>query len=69
MPRSDLPAVIEPDKLYRLDEFCRIAGVKEWALRQLRRNGLKVHRLGNRRWIKGADFIALVEQQGEGGAA
>ncbi|HBL45456.1 hypothetical protein [Gimesia sp.] len=56
---------IEPDRLYSLEEFKRVTGLKDWALRQARRAGLKMLKLGNRKFVKGQAFIVFLENQNE----
>lgn len=52
---------IEPDKLYTLDAFKKASGLKDWALRTARKAGLKMHQAGNRKFVKGQDFIDYLE--------
>lgn len=49
-------APIEDGCTYPLDEFARRSGLGRHALRQARRNGLQVIRLGNRAFVRGKDF-------------
>ncbi len=56
---------IEPDKLYSLEAFKRVTGLKDWALRSARKAGLKMKRVGNRKFVKGKDFIDFLDSQNE----
>ena len=49
-------APIEDGVTYPLDEFQRRSGLGRHALRQARRQGLKVRRLGGRAFVCGGDF-------------
>ena len=49
-------APIEDGATYPLDEFSRRSGLGRHALRQARRQGLPVRRLGGRAYIRGQDF-------------
>ncbi|QGQ25370.1 hypothetical protein F1728_22970 [Gimesia benthica] len=55
---------IEPDKLYSLEAFKKASGLKDWALRSARKGGLKMHQAGNRKFVKGSDFIEYLESLG-----
>lgn len=57
---SGHPGVIEPAAFYTLAEVSGRSGLGTWALRTLRRNGLKVYRFGGRGFVRGADFIAAI---------
>lgn len=56
---------IEPQTLYSLEEFKQVSGMKNWALRQARKAGLKMLRIGNRKFVKGQAFIDFLESQNE----
>ncbi len=61
MPSALAPIeVIETTKVYGLEDFRRITGMGTAAMRQARRNGLIVRRVGLRSFIRGADFDAYV---------
>lgn len=55
---------ILPDALYPLRVFTAITGLGEYALRTARRNGMKIHRMGGRSFVFGADFIRFLRKQG-----
>jgi hypothetical protein len=57
--------VIRPDELYTLPEIVRRTGLGAWALRQARRNGLKVKYSGGRGFVLGRDFIQHVIDTGD----
>lgn len=56
---------VEPDKLYMLDAFMRLTGLKEGALRSARANGLPVHYLHNRGFIIGKEFLDYIRAKGK----
>jgi hypothetical protein len=57
---SSPPGIIHRDVVYRSDEFKARMGWKEAAFRSARRRGLKVHTIGKRVYVNGADAIAFV---------
>jgi len=48
---------IRAEDIYTLAEFQRRTGLKEWALRQARRSGLKVIYLHGRGFLRGSDWL------------
>lgn len=54
---------IEPQTLYALEEFKKVSGMKSWALRKARKSGLKMLKIGNRKYVKGQAFIDFIESQ------
>src|SRR5689334_23059542 len=60
--RQRAPGVIEPGSLYTLSEFSARTGLGEWALRQARRKGLRMVRVGSAKFILGADFVAYINR-------
>ncbi|MEX0936881.1 MAG: hypothetical protein WDZ59_03400 [Pirellulales bacterium] len=54
---TDKPGVITQGAVYGLNEFKQRTGISDWALRQARRQGLKVRRVGNTSYVRGDDFI------------
>lgn len=54
---------IEPQSLYSLEEFKRVSGMGNWSLRQARKAGLKMLKIGNRKYVKGQAFIDFIEAQ------
>lgn len=59
------PGVISPDEVYTLAELQARSRLGTWALRTLRRSGLKVIRFGGRAFVRGSDFIAAIESAQE----
>jgi hypothetical protein len=55
---------IRPDSLYRFDEFKKLAGLGDSAMRAAREQGLPVRRIHGRSWIRGRDFIEHVFEHG-----
>ncbi|WP_298863718.1 hypothetical protein [uncultured Gimesia sp.] len=52
---------IEPQTLYSLEEFKLASGMGNWALRQARKAGLKMLKVGNRKFVRGSSFIDFLE--------
>jgi hypothetical protein len=46
------------DAIYPLPEFMRRTGLQKQSIREMRRTGLIVRRIGRRSYVRGADFIA-----------
>ncbi len=63
LPQS-IPGTIFADALYRSDELKARMGWKDAAFRAACRKGLKIHRLGKRVYVTGADVLSFVRQQG-----
>jgi hypothetical protein len=59
--------VIDTRAIYSLSTFKRILGAGDWALRMMRRDGLKVIQVGNLRFVRGADFSEFLAAAGEQG--
>lgn len=59
-------APIENGCTYPLDEFQRRSGLGRHALRQARKSGLKVRRLGGRAYVRGEDFNSFLETLPDG---
>jgi len=53
---------IERGKVYCLSEFMRRTGLKVWAVRTARRNGLVVAYVHNRGYVSGDDWARYLEQ-------
>lgn len=61
---SELVAgVIDPGRLYSLETFQKVSGLKRAALAAARQNGLVVLRANGRGWILGQDFIRYLQNQ------
>ena len=54
--------IIHPDLLYGLPAAMAASGLGRGAMREARRNGLRVHYLSKRAFIRGADLIAYIEE-------
>lgn len=63
--RTTSSGEIRADAVYSLSDFMSRSGLRSWAVRSMRRNGLPVRRCGSRSFIKGADFLAYVETNGK----
>ena len=55
--------MIQADALYRLDEFKQRLGLGAHAMREARRAGLRVVRIGKRGYVLGKDALEFAEQQ------
>jgi hypothetical protein len=60
---TDPPGVIAAHEAYTLAEFSRRNRLGTWALREARRDGLIVRRVGGRAYILGADWLAYLARQ------
>ncbi len=58
------PGLIEPDVLYTLGELKRRTRLGDWAVRQARKTGLRVRKVGNTRFVFGRDFHRFIEEVG-----
>lgn len=56
------PGFIEPDVLYRMDEFCRRAGWARKSWDAAKRRGLRTLKSGKRVYVKGSDALAFIEK-------
>lgn len=52
---------ISVDESYPLPVFQQLTGLSVWALRIARRKGLRVRKVGNRKFVSGADWAAFLE--------
>jgi len=59
--RSGVPGHVTADALYTLDEIQERLKLGQHALRQARRAGLKVRRIGRRAYVQGRDIISFIE--------
>lgn len=65
MPAAFAPIeVIETSKVYPLKEFQRATGMGVAALREARKKGLMVRRVGLRSFVLGQDFLDFVRDHG-----
>lgn len=58
------PGVIEPQALYTAEEARRRLRIGQWAWRKWRQDGLVVHRLSGRAYVRGSTLIQFIEQKG-----
>lgn len=58
------PGAILPGEIYRADEAKARMGWRDAAFRAACRNGLRVHRIGKRAYISGADLAAFITTKG-----
>jgi hypothetical protein len=54
---------ISRDKIYPLSVFCEVSRLGKHAVAQLRRQGLKTIKCGNRVFVRGEDFDAFLVKQ------
>jgi hypothetical protein len=48
---------IQSDSVYPLPVFKKKVGLDAWSLREAKKRGLKIRKIGRRRFIVGSDFI------------
>ena len=63
--KRELLGEIRADSIYPVETFKQRTGLGTWAIRQMRRHGLRVHRQSNRCFVIGADFLEFLTQQAE----
>jgi hypothetical protein len=59
---AEAGALIYADRLYPVDEFCRLLGLTRANLRTCRERGLAIRRLGAKRFVLGQDALDLLSQ-------
>lgn len=59
------PAPIDPSHLYPIGVLRGRTGLGNAALRRMRRDGLSVHYVCGRAFVRGQDFIDFIEQHGK----
>lgn len=64
-PRPDAPGLVTADALYTLAEIQDRLKLGQHAMRQARRAGLRVRRIGRRAYVLGRDLMAFVESASE----
>ena len=64
VPSQFVPGAIVSDAIYRADEAKARMGWRDAAFRAACRNGLRVHRVGKRAYIAGADLAAFITKGG-----
>jgi hypothetical protein len=63
-PTPPVPGAIFPDAIYRADELKARMGWRDAAFRAACRNGLRVHRVGKRAYVTGADLATFITTKG-----
>ena len=58
---------IDPDKLYSLEAFKHVSGMGDWAMRSARKAGLKMKKIGNRKFVSGKDFVDFLDSTNSNG--
>lgn len=61
--RPDAPGLIVADSLYTLAEIQARLKLGQYAMRQARRAGLRVRRIGRRTYVLGRDVIQFCETE------
>ncbi len=65
-PAKDTPkglAPISSAETYPLEIFKKLTGQGDWAMRQLRRAGLKVRKVGQRSYVRGSDWHEFLARE------
>lgn len=60
-----VPGAIVSGAIYRADEAKARMGWRDAAFRAACRNGLRVHRVGKRAYVAGADLVAFITKGGD----
>jgi hypothetical protein len=63
MPTTTAPSTLGPvsfDETYDLGTFKRLSGLSDWALRMARRKGLKIRKVGKRKYVVGRDWAEFL---------
>ncbi len=63
-PPQFVPGAIVSDAIYRADEAKARMGWRDAAFRAACRSGLRVHRVGKRAYVAGADLAAFITKGG-----
>ena len=58
-----LPGVLSATEVYTLPELQRRLRLGRHALRAMRRRGLRIHRVANRAYVMGRDFLDFIGRQ------
>jgi len=64
---SQAPGVVNAHEVYTLPELQERLQLGEWAMRQARRSGLRMVKIGRRKYVKGADFLDYLDRQAKQG--
>jgi len=65
LPRPEAPGHVTADSLYTLAKIQDRLKLGQHALRQARRAGLRIRRIGRRGYVLGRDILAFVESTGK----
>jgi hypothetical protein len=60
-PRPESPGLVSADSLYTLAEIQERLKLGQHAMRQARRAGLRVRRIGRRAFVLGRDVMAFID--------
>ena len=60
-PRPEAPGLVSADTLYTLAEIQERLKLGQHAMRQARRAGLRVRRIGRRAFVLGRDVMAFID--------
>ena len=60
-----IDGVIETGKVYPINTFRTLTGLGAGAMREARKKGLTVRKVGLRSYVLGADFLEFVEKHGK----
>jgi hypothetical protein len=63
-PPQFVPGAIVSDAIYRADEAKARMGWRDAAFRAACRSGLRVHRVGKRAYVTGADLASFITTKG-----
>ena len=58
-------APVSSAETYPLADFKRRTGLGDWGMRQARKNGLRVAKVGKRRFVRGVDWFEFLGRTGE----
>lgn len=53
---------INANEAYSMPEFCRRTGLREWTIREARRDGLRVVKVGKKPFVMGSDWLEYLRQ-------
>jgi len=63
MSATAATGVIHSSESYSREEFLRRTGIGAWAFRTARRNGLRTAKVGNRTFVRGADWHEYLQRR------
>ncbi len=65
MAIGTLDSIVRADECYPLQVFKRLTGMGNAAMRESRRRGLVVRKVGLRSYVLGKDWLRFVEEHGK----